>query len=96
MDEKQRDAVKKTGMILSGKSKGLSINLLRWQNITIIVADDVPPSIFNRNKKSGKKTIVWGIKDTKDKERKDVPAIMDRIRRKVEILVQNVKEGGIK
>jgi len=96
MGEKQRATVGKKGLILEGKSKGLNTKILNWQNITIIVADDVPPIIFNKNKKYGKKTIVWKINDTKVKEGKDIPAIMRRIKKKVEELNKSIEKGELK
>ena len=96
MSEKQRAAVEKAGLILEGKSKGLNTKILNWQNTTIIVADDVPPLIFNKNKKYGKRTIVWKISDTKVKEGKDIPIIINQIKKKVEELNKNLKEGRIK
>ncbi len=93
--EKQGEALKKCGMVLKRKSKGLSMDLLRWQNIMIIVADDVQPSLFN-NKKYGKKLIVWKIRDTKDKEGKDIPKIVNKIKRKVDKLNKDIKEGRIR
>ncbi len=95
MDEKQRVAVKKAGMDLKGKPKGLNIKILKWQNVTVIVANDVPPLIFKRNKKNGKKTIVWKIKDTQDKERKDVPKIIGEIKKKVEELNKKIEKGEL-
>ena len=54
---------KRLGLDIRGETRGLSTNLLRWQNMIVIVADDVPASIFSNNKKYGKKVIVWKIKD---------------------------------
>ena len=96
MGEKQKAAVEKAGLILEGKSKGLNTKILNWQNTTIIVADDVPPLIFNKNKKYGKRTIIWKIKDTKVKEGKDIPAIIKKIKKKVEELNKDIEEGKLR
>jgi len=96
MNEKQKAAVEKAGLILEGKSKGLNTKILNWQNTTIIVADDVPEMIFSKNKKYGKKTIVWKINDTKVKDGKDIPIIINKIKKKVEELNKDIEEGKIK
>ncbi len=56
-------AKEKYGLDIRGKTQGLTSKLMGWQNITVIVADDVPPQVFDRNKRYGKKVIVWKIKD---------------------------------
>src|SRR3989344_8729206 len=51
---------------LKGKPKGLSIGLIRKQNLIIIVADDVPKNIFDRKEYINFKTtkiIEWKIQD---------------------------------
>ena len=55
----QKRVCKKIGIILKDPTTGLSSKLLKWQDILIIVADDVPPSIFRESRISGKKLIVW-------------------------------------
>src|SRR4030042_803799 len=92
MGEKQRAAVEKAGLILEGNSKGLNTKIMKWQNTTIIVADDVPHIIFNKNKKYGKRTIVWKISDKKIKEGKDIPIIIKKIKKKVEELNKDIKK----
>ncbi len=96
MSEKQANAVKKSGIFLKGNSKGLNTKILRWQNITIIVADNVPPSFFSSNKKYGKKVILWRIRDTQDKEGKDIPKIIKKIKKKVEELNKAIEKGELK
>ncbi|MFW5847034.1 MAG: hypothetical protein ACOCUU_02630, partial [Nanoarchaeota archaeon] len=52
----------KLGIDINGKIKPITTHLLRWQDMIIIVADDVPPSLF-KNKMYNNKVIVWKIKD---------------------------------
>ncbi|MEK6895860.1 MAG: hypothetical protein AABX12_00165 [Nanoarchaeota archaeon] len=75
---------------ISGKPQGLSSNLLKWQDITVIVANDVPPAIFKNNKKYGKKLLVWEIPDNKGDTKKEIEQIVESIKRKVEVLVKNL------
>jgi len=81
---------------LKGKPKGLSIGLIRKQNLIIIVADDVPKNIFDRKEYINFKTtkiIVWKIPDNPGatsiiKLRQIVKAIM----KKVEQLNRDLEE----
>lgn len=72
---------KKFGIDIRGRVKGISSKLLSWQTLTIIVADDVPTEIFNRNRKHGMKLLVWKIKDTQcqKKPEKLVEEIIRRV-----------------
>ena len=85
---------KQLGVNLKGKPRGISMKLLKWQNILIIVADNIPPSIFNQ-KKYGKKLIVWKIHDTSEIHRKgDIKAIANNVKnieKKIRNLVRKLK-----
>ncbi len=54
---------KELGIKLKGKSRGVSIKLIKWSDIIVVVANDVPKNIFKFNKKYQKKVILWKIKD---------------------------------
>jgi len=56
-------SVKEFGLSLKGNSKGLNINLLKWADIIIIVADDVPREIFKYNNAYPRRVILWKLKD---------------------------------
>jgi protein-tyrosine-phosphatase len=83
---KEVSTLKKIGIDISGKPHGLTSKILAWQNVTIIVADDVPEQVFNKNKKYGKKVIVWKIKDTNSNKEKDLLKIAKIIINKVNSL----------
>lgn len=74
---------KELGLDIKGKTQGLSSKLMAWQNLTVIVADNVPPQVFDKNKRYGKKVIVWRIKDisknTKPTVKKLIKSIMSRV-----------------
>ena len=83
---------KKFGLDIRGKSQGLSSKLMIWQNTTIIVADDVPPQVFDRNKEYDKKVIVWKINDSKvDGDKEEARKIIKKIIKKVDGLVKELK-----
>jgi len=77
---------KKFGININGKPQGISSKLLVWQNIIIVVADDVPPIIF---KEGAKNVIVWNIKDTQYQKNPD--NLVKEIMKKVEKLCSNFK-----
>lgn len=87
LNKREVSVAKEFGVNLTGKPQGLSIDLIKKQNLIIIVADDVPQSIFNnKNYINFKKTkvIVWKITDNVgatnlSKLRKIVKAIMKKV-----------------
>jgi len=85
-------SAKKFGINIKGKRRGLSTKLLKWRNMTIIVADDVPLSIFKDNKKYGKKIIIWKIKDAQNNKEKEKQRIIKSVIKKVNKLVKNLEE----
>ena len=85
---------KRLGLDIRGKTNGLSTDLLIWQDMTIIVADDVPPIIFSNNKKYGKKVIVWKIKDIPSQEGTEAEKkkLIKKIMKKVDGLNKNLQK----
>lgn len=63
----QIKTAKEFGINIESKPRGISTKLLKWTDILIIVADDVPSSIFayEKRKKYIKKLIAWKVKDVK-------------------------------
>lgn len=94
VNKEQIATTKKLGLDIREKPKGLSTNLLIWQNMIVIVADDVPPSIFSNSKKYGKKVIVWKIKDVKGETKQTSKRIrsIKKIMKKVNKLVKNLNQ----
>ena len=66
----QAKATKNKGLIINKKQQGLTSKLLRKQDLIIIVAKDVPKSLFNKSFlksiKTKAKIIKWGISDIYD------------------------------
>ncbi len=77
---------------IKNKPHGLTSNIMKWQNITVIVADNVPKALFNKNKKYGKKVIHWHIKDVKENDIKEMRKITCIIKKKVNELIKNIKK----
>ena len=91
LDKMQISVAKEKGFNLKSGPKGLTTELLRWQDLAVIVADDVPESILKDNKKYGKKLIVWKIKDARDDDKEKIGKIIDKIEKKVKGLVKELR-----
>jgi protein-tyrosine-phosphatase len=90
LDKGEVSIAMENGIKLEGKPKGISTDLLRKIDLVIIVANNVPRSIFNYNGFVGK-TIVWKVKDLADVEskaliEKRVKKIMKKVRKLVKKL----------
>lgn len=96
LDKNQIKLAKEFGLNIRGKTQGLNIKILKWQDTIIIVANDVPPSIFSNNKKYGKKVIVWKIPDNLKTEKETINKVIKPIINKVDILNKQLKKGEIK
>jgi protein-tyrosine-phosphatase len=96
-DKYQVEEAKKLGTNLRGKTRGLDIKLLKWADVIILTAKDVPKSIFEfktpvtalKNKKI--KVIVWKIPDVMFGDRKACRKAIKAIMKNVENLVGGAK-----
>ncbi len=87
---------KKMGLDIRGKVKGISSKMLEWQNVTIVVANDVPKAAFNKNVKYGKKVIVWKIKDVKYEKKGETEKLVKIIMGKIDLLNKELNKGNLK
>ncbi len=62
LDKMQIKIAKESGIVLKGKPRPITTDLLRKINIIVIAADDVPAEIFN-TKKYGIEEYAWNIPD---------------------------------
>jgi len=66
-NKNQINIAKKYKINIKGKPRGITTKLLKWTDILVIVADDVPPIIFNYEKKKKYiKLISLKIRDVKN------------------------------
>lgn len=91
LDKYEVAEAKKKGIILKGKPIGISSKLLKWQDVIVICADDVPSSIFSDNEQYGKKIIVWKIKDNKTDKEREISNIISMIDKKVSEFVGKLR-----
>jgi protein-tyrosine-phosphatase len=78
-----RKTAKKLGFKISGKPKGIEESLLERTDLVIIVADNVPASLFKTRVKD---VIVWNIPDTTQLDKKEIEKISRQIMKKIEEL----------
>ena len=81
------DSVKKEGYQIKGKPQGINVDLLKWHDTLVIVADNVPSEIFN-SKRFGKKVIIWKIKDTSRNGSEEGHRIIKEIEKRVKRLIK--------
>ena len=92
LDKGQVAIAKKFGINLSGKPKEASSELLDWQDLLIIAADNVPASLFkDYQNKYNKKLVVWKIPDAIGDDYKGIWSTIDKINNKIKKLVKDLK-----
>jgi protein-tyrosine-phosphatase len=93
LDKREVRIAEKFGIILKGKPEPITTEKLVWQDIIVIVANNVPPSVFNFNKKRfNKKVIVWKVPDICSGESmKRIEQIIKLIKRQVEVFLKDLK-----
>jgi protein-tyrosine-phosphatase len=91
IDEDEKATAKENGIRIRGKPIGISTKLLKWQDIIVIMADNVPKENFQENEKYGKKVIVFKIKDSDSKE--DNSRVVKEIKKAVEELNEMLKKS---
>ena len=85
-------AAEKAGYPIKGVPQGLSTELLKWHDLPIIVANDVPRAIFNDNERYGHKApIVWKIQDTASENIEDMQPTILEIEKKIISLLKRLK-----
>jgi protein-tyrosine-phosphatase len=92
LDSNQVKIAAEFGIKLQGKPQGLSVELLRWYDLAVVVADDVPGDLFkDDNKKYKKKIIFWKIHDPGDSSDKAIGRTIVEIEKKVRNLIEDLK-----
>jgi len=92
LDKQEVEVAKRFGIILRGKPEPVTTAKLIWQDLIVIVADNVPKSLFDFNEnRYKKKTIVWKILDIKSRDgKKEAEARIKMIIKKVDELVKDI------
>ncbi len=92
LNPKTVNIAKKFGLEIKGKVKGLSSRIMIWQDITVVVADDVPPKVFKKNKRYGKKVIIWKIKDADYLSIESIGKVIKKIMKKADRLNERLNK----
>lgn len=86
--ESVRAIAKKLGFSVNEKPKGIQEKLLKEIDLLVIVANNVPPSLF---KNITKKVVVWKIPDTTQDNYKAIEQISRSIMRRVDGLNKSLR-----
>lgn len=88
-------SAKELGVKIHGRPKGTSIDLLKKQDIIVIVADDVPEELVSdkRYVKDSLKVIKWNIRDDLNRSKDDRASIIKQIKDKVEELEKELNDN---
>jgi len=84
------ESAKNFGLSIKSKPMGLTTKMLKWHDMAIIVANDVPEIILHDSKKYGKKVIVWEIPDADDGKKAEMEKTILQIEAKVKNLVNEL------
>ena len=85
------NAAKEFGLDLSKENpQGLAVEMLQWNDLTVVVADDVPKEVFNENPVYGKGLEVWSIQDASSNNKPEMRRIIKLIEKKVGELVERI------
>lgn len=90
LDKGEVEEAKKFGISIEGKPQALSEEILDWYDTAIIVADDVPADLLNKDKDTKQKVEVWKISDEKMGNNEQIKKIIKKIENKVKIFVKEV------
>ncbi|MFH1711567.1 MAG: hypothetical protein ABH840_04610 [Nanoarchaeota archaeon] len=101
LDESEIETAKEFDLDADGQPRALSTELLRQQDKIIIVANNVPESIFEKvmiadntpaSFSEGKNLIVWKIQDEEKGDKENIRKIIKSIMSNVDNLVIELKE----
>lgn len=89
----EREVLGEKKINITSGSRPLSTNLIRKQDLIIIISDDLPNIFTEGYLKKNLEVRIWKIKDTdsKDYSEKNITGIIDSIVKKVDSLVKELK-----
>jgi protein-tyrosine-phosphatase len=96
VDKNQVKLAKRYGIDIKGRPCCLSSKILKWQDIIVIAADDVPKEIFTKRNGYIKKMIIWKFPDCLKNEKEIINKVMVPLMKKVEELNKDIESGKLK
>ena len=94
LDKSEVALARKFGIDIRGKPKKISPALLKWQDVIVIVADDVRKRQIKNHKKY--KVIMWKVKDTDIVDEKKIKRIIKEIIKRIDSFNRKIKRDEIK
>jgi len=85
INSKEINYFKRYKLKINAKPQSLSLNLVKWADLIVIVADNVPKSIFSK-----KKTKVWKITDVNIKEKRKTKELVLKIESNIKKLIKEI------
>lgn len=95
VDDSENKLAEKFGVNIQGSTKGLSCKLLKWQDIIVLVAGDIPKEIFTVNNNYTKKFIYWKFPDCLKTEKQIIDKVIIPLMRRVEQLNKDLEMDKI-
>ena len=92
LSDNVKQLAKEFNLSIKEHPTGLTSRIMMWQDTTIIVADNVPESLFDKNKEYGKEVIVWKIRDAETNSLDELRKITKEIESKVINFVSSLKK----
>ena len=97
LEKLEINIAKEFNLNINGKPRGLSTELLKWLDMAVIVADNVPIDLFKGTKKRKKKVIVWKIKDIVNlNDKQGMRRLVKQIIKKLDAFNKQLEKGAIK
>jgi len=78
------------GIKLEGEPQGINVNLLKEQDLVIVVANDLPKKVFD-HREYVKKVIFWKVKDVLDNSKEKSVKTIKEIMKRVDALVEELE-----
>ncbi len=85
VDKRLKDYARKNGIKIGSSPRTLTKDIVRWADLIILVADNVPKSVFK-----SKKIQVWRINDCSIEEDEKVNRIIKQIKGKIIRLLEEL------
>ena len=80
LDKTEVQAAKELDIKLERKPRVIEEELLKWSNILIVVADDVPKETCSKYEKEGRKIEFWDVEDLKVDDKEKAKGIILKIK----------------
>ncbi|MFC1722758.1 low molecular weight phosphatase family protein [Nanoarchaeota archaeon] len=84
------ESAKRNGLEIRGAPRTIDVPLLKWHDKMVIIACDIPASLFHENEKYGRDVEVWPIEDCDESDTKAMDGIIVDIKKRIDELLENI------